>query len=208
MKKLTIVAAVASVCLAIAAPALAFGLNGANIVAPASETTAPAPIEAEAETTIEPAAEPVATEPEAPAEAEAAPAVTPTEAPVAPESTDTGYDARAQSFAVPCFTDNDGDGICDNYGSGLCYQNGCTGYAAGSGAGAGYCGGYVDADGDGLCDNYGWSGCYHSGHSGYGAGYGNGYGATANDSYGNNGGYGYGRGHHGGGYGHRGGHCW
>ena len=38
------------------------------------------------------------------------------------------------------FVDADGDGICDNYGTG-----------AGRGNGAGF----VDADGDGVCDNYG-----------------------------------------------------
>lgn len=76
------------------------------------------------------------------------------------------------------FIDNNNDGVCDNYESGLCpgvgqgYGNGVcqgqgqgygNGYGAGAGQGYGYnqgnpncpAYGYVDTDGDGVCDNYG-----------------------------------------------------
>ena len=39
------------------------------------------------------------------------------------------------------FVDEDGDGICDNYGTGRC------GMGLGNGTG------FIDADGDGICDN-------------------------------------------------------
>lgn len=57
-----------------------------------------------------------------------------------------------------CFTDNDGDGICDNRGTG----NGC-----GKGQG------FVDEDNDGVCDNRG-TGCANvqsAGHHGNGRGH-------------------------------------
>ena len=68
-------------------------------------------------------------------------------------------DAPAQTVAWRGYVDADGDGVCDNYGSGYC----------GNGAG------YVDADGDGVCDNYagqgqgrgqgqGQGGGHHGGH--------------------------------------------
>ena len=91
-------------------------------------------------------------------------------------------DAPAQTVAWRGYVDADGDGVCDNYGSGYC-GNG-AGYvdADGDGVcdnrGSGYCGngaGYVDADGDGVCDNYagqgqgrgqgqGQGGGHHGGH--------------------------------------------
>ncbi len=57
------------------------------------------------------------------------------------------------------YVDADGDGVCDNYGSGA----GCT--QIGGCGGQGAC--YVDADGDGVCDNYGsGAGCTQSGGCG------------------------------------------
>lgn len=48
------------------------------------------------------------------------------------------------------YVDEDGDGVCDNYGSN---QNGC-GNRSGRGNRSGCGKGYVDEDGDGVCDNY------------------------------------------------------
>jgi len=45
------------------------------------------------------------------------------------------------------FIDENGDGICDYYGTGGCY-----------GVNQGHY--YVDENGDGICDNYGTGGCY------------------------------------------------
>ena len=65
------------------------------------------------------------------------------------------------------FVDADGDGICDNYGTGCRDGNGCGNYAdsdgdgvcdnygTNCGNGGNGCGNYVDADGDGVCDNFG-----------------------------------------------------
>ena len=51
-----------------------------------------------------------------------------------------------------CWTDQDGDGICDRFASGnACPQNG-TGWKNGP-AGNGQGTGYVDNDNDGVCDN-------------------------------------------------------
>ena len=47
------------------------------------------------------------------------------------------------------YVDADGDGVCDNLGTGTCGQGR-------------YC---VDADGDGVCDNLGTGTCGHWGHS-------------------------------------------
>lgn len=44
------------------------------------------------------------------------------------------------------FVDEDGDGVCDNKG---------TGYSRGHGQGKNYRNNFVDADGDGICDNLG-----------------------------------------------------
>ena len=88
-------------------------------------------------------------------------------------------DAPAQTVAWRGYVDADGDGVCDNYGSGYC-GNG-AGYvdADGDGVcdnrGSGYCGngaGYVDADGDGVCDNRGTGNGIGNGagaHHGYGS---------------------------------------
>ncbi len=46
------------------------------------------------------------------------------------------------------YVDENGDGICDNYGSGQCRGNGQ---------------GYVDANNDGICDNAGARQCMTSG---------------------------------------------
>ena len=53
-------------------------------------------------------------------------------------------------YAAACYgyTDADGDGVCDNYGTGC-----------------GKACGYTDADSDGVCDNYG-TGCAGGGHHG------------------------------------------
>ena len=68
------------------------------------------------------------------------------------------------------FVDADGDGVCDNCGTGMGRGAGgqglgfvdadgdgiCDNYGTGAGRGAGGQGrGFVDADGDGICDNYG-----------------------------------------------------
>lgn len=65
------------------------------------------------------------------------------------------------------FVDADGDGICDNYGTGCRDGNGCGNYAdadgdgvcdnygTNCGNGGNGCGNYVDGDGDGVCDNFG-----------------------------------------------------
>ena len=45
------------------------------------------------------------------------------------------------------FIDENGDGICDYYGTDGCYGTHHGQY-------------YVDENGDGVCDNYGTSGCY------------------------------------------------
>ncbi len=77
---------------------------------------------------------------------------------------DTGDEATTTATPPYCngpgFVDADGDGICDNYG---------TGYCGGGGCGTGF----VDEDGDGICDNAG-QGC-----GGYGRGRGCGGGGCA-----------------------------
>ncbi|MCI8622428.1 MAG: hypothetical protein HFG26_02045 [Provencibacterium sp.] len=60
------------------------------------------------------------------------------------------------------FTDADGDGICDYFGSACDYADtdndgvcdNCGRYHKGCMAANGYGGNFVDADGDGVCDNY------------------------------------------------------
>lgn len=64
---------------------------------------------------------------------------------------------QACTKAQCLFTDENGDGLCDNYTDGLCRRN-----ADGDGA----C--YTDENGDGVCDNRADGGCHGSGH-GYGA---------------------------------------
>ena len=88
-------------------------------------------------------------------------------------------DAPAQTVAWRGYVDADGDGVCDNYGSGYC-GNG-AGYVDADddgvcdNRGSGYCGngaGYVDADGDGVCDNRGTGNGIGNGagaHHGYGS---------------------------------------
>ncbi|MFR7754397.1 MAG: hypothetical protein ACLU0T_01660 [Bacteroidales bacterium] len=110
-------------------------------------------------------------------------------------------DAPAQTVAWRGYVDADGDGVCDNRGTGNGIGNGI-----GNGAGAhhGYGSssttdrpGYVDADGDGICDNRG------SGNAGNGAGYVDADGDGVCDNYAGQGqgrgqGQGQGGGHHGG----------
>lgn len=45
----------------------------------------------------------------------------------------------------PLFVDEDGDGVCDNKG---------TGYSGRHGQGKNYRNNFVDEDGDGICDNF------------------------------------------------------
>ncbi len=52
------------------------------------------------------------------------------------------------------FIDENGDGICDYYGTGGCY-----------GVNQGHY--YVDENGDGICDYYGTDGCYGTHHGQY-----------------------------------------
>lgn len=64
--------------------------------------------------------------------------------------------AVQQSPAVSAFVDENGDGICDNAGSGQCRGNG-QGYVDANNDGicdnAGNRQNYIDADGNGVCDN-------------------------------------------------------
>lgn len=78
-------------------------------------------------------------------------------------------DAPAQTVAWRGYVDADGDGVCDNRGTGNGIGNGAGahhGYGSSSTADRP---GYVDADGDGVCDNYagqgqGQGGGHHGGH--------------------------------------------
>lgn len=53
---------------------------------------------------------------------------------------------------APYFVDNDGDGICDNYVQGNCYNGYHSGYCTNGGYAD--CPSYTDADSNGVCDNY------------------------------------------------------
>lgn len=57
----------------------------------------------------------------------------------------------AQAWEGCRYTDTDGDGVCDNQGSGLC---------------SGGSGNWIDSDGDGLCDCMGLGTGRHGGHHG------------------------------------------
>ena len=52
------------------------------------------------------------------------------------------------------YVDANGDGICDNRGTGACRYVDANGDGVCDACGNGACH-YVDADGDGVCDNYG-----------------------------------------------------
>ena len=52
------------------------------------------------------------------------------------------------------YVDADGDGICDNRGTGACRYVDANGDGVCDNRGTGTCR-YVDANGDGVCDNYG-----------------------------------------------------
>lgn len=143
--------------------------------------------------------------------------------------------STAAAPACPGYVDADGDGVCDNYATGACAQNGhhrgyidanndgvCDNYASGAcdGPGCGTGAGYVDANNDGICDNYagGVQGNGSNGGNGQSNGYGQGSGyvdADGNgtcDNYeagtcpGNGAGHGYGQGA-GAGRGHHGRGC-
>lgn len=85
--------------------------------------------------------------------------------------TDTDGDGVCDYYGTNCgagFADSDGDGVCDYYGTGC-----GTGFvdADGDGVcdyhGTGWGAGFVDADGDGVCDHYGTGvGCHHGGGHG------------------------------------------
>ena len=69
------------------------------------------------------------------------------------------------------FTDTDGDGICDNRGTGCggyCMDADGDGVCDNRGTGCGVC--YTDAAGDGICDHYGTGlgSQHHGGHHGGG----------------------------------------
>ena len=200
-KKLAI--SIAAVALVLAAvPALAFA-NVAADVAPFPAAPSQKVVQATLDTATQ-AQDAVAAQQNSAAEARvAAPVVDPAPAPA------------PTPVACGGFVDADSDGICDNYGSGVCggHMNGagfvdadgngvCDNFGTGNGGqGCGVVsGGYIDADGNGVCDNYG------TGNGGYGRGAGNGAGYVDSnndgtcDNYGtgNNGNGGYGRGHGGG----------
>ena len=88
----------------------------------------------------------------------------------------TGSEGKNGIFecAVNCFyTDADGDGICDDYASGICgrYYTDADGDGICDNYASGVCGRYyTDADGDGICDNYASGVCARGG-----AGRGNGF---------------------------------
>lgn len=108
------------------------------------------------------------------------------------------------------YIDENGDGVCDNYGTGA----GCVGFVDANGdgvcdncgatSGTG-CGHFVDANGDGICDNHG-TGCGHGHGGGCGGNFVDADGDGVCDNFGTGAGcgqgngYGNGRGHHGGGH--------
>lgn len=197
MKRGLAVAVAAVACMALVAPAAAFGIGGAAagrdcVAGCVAEPVCAAmhTLQAEAADAVRAA---VLAEGEAAGSAELAAIAQPE---VAGEAAASSWSAGAG------FIDEDGNGICDRFEQGYCDVPGCAGHGQGyapsgsawsGAAGQGQGAGYVDADGDGICDN---------------RGYGNGYGGGNSNGYGNgNGyGYGYGYGHHGGG--HHGGRCW
>lgn len=63
------------------------------------------------------------------------------------------------STSCPAYVDANGDGVCDNKGTGNCGKN-CKNGNGGS------CPNYVDADGDGICDKKGTGQCGRSGQGG------------------------------------------
>lgn len=63
------------------------------------------------------------------------------------------------------FADTDGDGVCDNLGTGI-----CTSACASTGTGCGRNCNFVDSDGDGICDNLGNGVCKGTG-AGHGIGH-------------------------------------
>lgn len=108
------------------------------------------------------------------------------------------------------YIDENGDGVCDNYGTGA----GCAGFVDANGDGVcdncgatsrTGCGHFVDANGDGICDNHG-TGCGHGHGGGCGGNFVDADGDGVCDNYGTGAGcgqgngYGNGHGHHGGGH--------
>jgi len=55
----------------------------------------------------------------------------------------------------PNFTDEDGDGVCDMYGTDQMGQMMGGQWGNADGTGTGTCDNFVDEDGDGVCDLYG-----------------------------------------------------
>lgn len=131
----------------------------------------------------------------------------------------SSQDPQEESLAWlgACYTDADGNGICDRFAAG---GAACGGYVDADGDGvcdacgcaAVGCQGFVDADGDGVCDVYesgvcnggvcaggGACGCEYRNGNGYGCDYGtasfeNGLDSGNGTGYGRGYGYGYGRG--------------
>lgn len=126
------------------------------------------------------------------------------------ESVQADDTAATQAGWGAGYVDENGDGVCDNYGTGA----GCAGFVDANGdgvcdncgatSGTG-CGHFVDANGDGICDNHG-TGCGHGHGGGCGGNYVDADGDGVCDNYGTGAGcgqgngYGNGRGHHGGGH--------
>lgn len=82
-------------------------------------------------------------------------------------------DAPAQTVAWRGYVDADGDGVCDNRGTGNGIGNGAGAHHGYGSSSAADRPGYVDADGDGVCDSYagqgqgrgqGQGGGHHGGH--------------------------------------------
>lgn len=126
------------------------------------------------------------------------------------ESVQADDTAATQAGWGAGYVDENGDGVCDNYGTGA----GCAGFVDANGdgvcdncgatSGTG-CGHFVDANGDGICDNHG-TGCGHGHGGGCGGNFVDADGDGVCDNYGTGAGcgqgngYGNGRGHHGGGH--------
>ena len=97
------------------------------------------------------------------------------------------YAGACQTLRDACsgrnFVDADGDGVCDNWGSGnqRLRTPGC-GLSQGAG--------FVDADGDGVCDNWNGQGAGVQRGQGRGLGQGQGQGQGHGNGNGNGGGWG------------------
>ena len=97
------------------------------------------------------------------------------------------YAGACQTLRDACsgwnFVDADGDGVCDNWGSGNQRLR-----TPGCGLGQGQ--GFIDADGDGVCDNWNGQGAGVQRGQGRGLGQGQGQGQGHGNGNGNGGGWG------------------